>query len=193
MLNISVTAISSKVNAFDRNIPSIYHSQASELFKAAVRHRAFTVVFDIVIVLTVIFIIIDERSMDEVFVVLFVFEALAKIWTLGTVNYFRDGWNRFDFLVAFGAVVASIASVAHKEGPYVELILVLRVFRLVRLMYSYKGFRVIIDTIVNIGPAIYTYGMMVIFVYVAIQQHTPFLLVPLSCFVCHVGRVLALL
>jgi len=165
VLNISVMALSSTINAFHRHIPTIYTSAPSEAFKSAVRHKAFSVFFDFIIILTVIMIVIDERGADPIFVALFAFEAASKIYALGFVNYFRDGWNRFDFFVALGAVVASIAAAAHQDGPYVEFILVLRVFRLVRIMYAYKGFRVILDTIANIGPAIYTYGAMVLLVY----------------------------
>lgn len=61
---------------------------------------------------------------SQIFVLIFVIEAILKLTALGPVQYFRDGWNTFDFLVtAIGVIELGL------EG--IQGLSVLRAFRLV--------------------------------------------------------------
>lgn len=60
----------------------------------------------------------------QFFVVVFVIEAILKLTALGPVQYFRDEWNTFDFIVTTLGVVE--LSVENVQG-----LSVLRAFRLV--------------------------------------------------------------
>lgn len=60
----------------------------------------------------------------QIFVIVFVFEAILKLLALGVVRYFKDEWNTFDFVVTvLGAVELCL------EG--VQGLSVFRSFRLV--------------------------------------------------------------
>ncbi|CAC5394144.1 TPCN3 [Mytilus coruscus] len=76
--------------------------------------------------------------------------------------------HKFDFLVVFSAVIASAIEAAEgasrEEFKTLDLLLVLRVLRLVKIFGSIQRFKVVLQTIINIGPSIFTYGG-VIFVF----------------------------
>lgn len=60
----------------------------------------------------------------QIFVVVFVIEAILKLLALGVVRYFKDEWNTFDFVVTLlGAIELGL------EG--VQGLSVFRSFRLV--------------------------------------------------------------
>lgn len=60
----------------------------------------------------------------QFFVIVFLIEAILKLTALGPVQYFKDEWNTFDFIVtALGVIELSVENV---QG-----LSVLRAFRLV--------------------------------------------------------------
>lgn len=69
---------------------------------------------------------------DHAFLLLFVLEALVKIYVLKPKAYFRDRWNVFDFSI----VVLSLPSLLmyFVPIPNTSVLLILRVFRLIRLI-----------------------------------------------------------
>ena len=76
-------------------------------------------------------------SIDHLFVVLFLLEALVKLKALSPRTYFKDGWNRFDFLI----VIVSLPSLLYYFGlaiPHSSFLKILRLFRLVRLVRFIK-------------------------------------------------------
>lgn len=60
----------------------------------------------------------------QFFVSVFVVEAVLKLTALGPIQYFRDAWNTFDFIVTALGVIEMLL-----EG--IQGISVLRAFRLV--------------------------------------------------------------
>ena len=42
---------------------------------------------------------------NVVFTTMFSFEAFMKIYGFGPLNYFRDGWNKFDFVTVQGSLI----------------------------------------------------------------------------------------
>lgn len=124
---------------------------------------------------------------EAAFLALFTTEILLKIYTIGFVNFFRNAWNMwvpgsldvwgwlslsftpfpypsFDFVVIFAAIVIAIDTTANsRDGDKsLDFVLTLRVLRLVRVLGSIERFQVIINTIMQLGPAISTYGAMIL-------------------------------
>ena len=71
-------------------------------------------------------------TIDTLFVLLFVLEAIVKISHYGLKNYFSDSWNIFDFSV----VVLSLPAFLSLIMPFPDFssVLLLRLLRLVRLI-----------------------------------------------------------
>ena len=72
------------------------------------------------------------ESIDHLFILFFVIEAVVKIFALKPSGYFSLAWNRFDFAI----IVLSIPSVLVNIVPIPDtsLLIILRLFRLVRLI-----------------------------------------------------------
>ncbi|MGB3548115.1 MAG: ion transporter [Saprospiraceae bacterium] len=69
---------------------------------------------------------------DHFFLLLFVVEAIVKLYVYKPKGYFADPWNRFDLVI----VLASLPALAlpYADLPDTGLIIILRLFRLVRLV-----------------------------------------------------------
>eukprot|EP01028_Stygiella_incarcerata_P002857 TRINITY_DN1544_c0_g1_i1.p1 TRINITY_DN1544_c0_g1~~TRINITY_DN1544_c0_g1_i1.p1 ORF type:complete len:1709 (-),score=377.65 TRINITY_DN1544_c0_g1_i1:1118-6244(-) len=80
---------------------------------------------------------------NVVFTSLFAMEATAKITALGPMNYFRDRWNVFDFIV----VVLSILGFFFSVGFGATIFRVFRVFRVFRLVRAAKGIKMLLITL----------------------------------------------
>lgn len=71
---------------------------------------------------------------DCIFTLLFIFEAVVKIKTLGWKDYWADGWNRFDFTIT----VVAIPSLANL---FIEGAIATNVFLAFRVLRVFKAFR----------------------------------------------------
>lgn len=75
-------------------------------------------------------------ALNNVFNAIFVFEAIVKILGSG-VRYFKDYWNIFDFIIAFGSIIGVILQ--HTLGVMgVSAATGLRSFRLLKLLKFFK-------------------------------------------------------
>ncbi|MBU6244093.1 MAG: ion transporter [Actinomycetales bacterium] len=112
---------------------------------------------------------IEERFGDtlamvnEAFYVIFVIELLCRIASYGRQpwNFFRSGWNVFDFIVIGGALVPALRAEA-------EILRLLRLARIVRLMRFLPDARVIIATMANALPSIFSMlvlTVLIMFIY----------------------------
>ena len=72
------------------------------------------------------------RFFDQLFIGIFVVEAIIKMSFLGPRSYFSDRWNQFDFFI----VIASVPSLLMNfiDLPDTSWLLILRLFRLLRLV-----------------------------------------------------------
>jgi two pore calcium channel protein 3 len=71
-------------------------------------------------------------------------------------------------VVVTSGLIAGIADEieqADEKNQFFEVILILRVLRLIKLLGSIKRFRIIIDTVGIIVPSLFTYGMLVLTVF----------------------------
>lgn len=75
--------------------------------------------------------------LDDIFIVFFLAEAIVKISTLKFKHYWKDRWNKFDFIVAIGSLpllFPSLLQLMAKQGIDPFIIIMLRLFRLLRLV-----------------------------------------------------------
>lgn len=86
-----------------------------------------------------------------------------KITSLGFKEYFRNVYNRFDFLV----LAVSLAGIilAHGSPQTGHALLILRPFRLLRLLRVRKSFMNILSSIINLVPRMQRFLMTLVCVY----------------------------
>ncbi|GFQ78929.1 two pore calcium channel protein 1 [Trichonephila clavata] len=170
LLNVTVTEIKDRRSIFDRIFPEFFRSKFSMSLRLLVAHKYFRYFFDLMILLNAFLIAFDISDAEWLFLALFTLEILLKMYTFGVLYFFRRFWNIFDFLVIGGAIIGTsiesfMDSSADDKTRTLDILLVLRVLRLVKIIGGIDRFQVIVTTILNLGPSILTYGGVLIVVY----------------------------
>ena len=82
---------------------------------------------------------------NNIFVVVFLLEAILKLIAYGFYYYFHENWNKFDFLI----VCTSLLSLNEDllEGFNVTALRIIRVARLLRMVKTSKGLRHLLKTL----------------------------------------------
>jgi Ion transport protein len=122
-----------------------------------------------------------ERTLEiinYVFSGIFFIEAFIKITGSGPKIYFRDSWNRFDFLIATGSLVSIIIS---SQGTLtlkgaltlVRSVRLMRILRLLRrggrsLYMIFNTFVITLHSLANIGGLL----MLIIYIYAILGMAT---------------------
>jgi len=98
-------------------------------------------------------------SLNDIFYIIFVIELITRILSYGTRpwNFFRSGWNIFDFIVIGGALVPVLRDQA-------TVIRLLRLARVVRLMRFLPDARILILTVTRATPAVASMSVLTILV-----------------------------
>lgn len=95
------------------------------------------------------------KALDGLILAAFTLEVLAKLYAY-RLNFWRDAWNVFDFLVVAVALVPS-------SGPFS----VLRVLRLLRLVRMVPTLRNIVESLLHAVPGIVSiFGLLILVFYV---------------------------
>uniref|UniRef100_A0A671VLR4 Two pore segment channel 3 n=1 Tax=Sparus aurata TaxID=8175 RepID=A0A671VLR4_SPAAU len=178
LLNIEVITLKSRPHPLQGVCPAFYLSAPSRLLCQLVQHRAFVIVYDLIILVNAVFIGLDEENplisnSEWVFLALYLLEILLKLYVFEPRAFFsrHSFWNWFDTIIVVAALIATIINSAMKSsGDYtsrqiLDIVFILRVLRLIRVVDSIKRFRTIINTLIRIGPAILTFGQLIIVVY----------------------------
>ncbi|KAG7220282.1 hypothetical protein INR49_018338 [Caranx melampygus] len=193
LLNIEVITLKSRPHPLHSLCPAFYLSAPSRLLCRLVQHRAFVIVYDVIILVNAIFIGLDEENpmianSEWVFLALYLLEILLKLYVFEPRAFFsrHNFWNcrappageqcscsasMFDTIIVISALIATIINSAMKSsGDYtsrqiLDIVFILRVLRLIRVVDSIKRFRTIINTLIRIGPAILTFGQLIVVVY----------------------------
>ena len=87
---------------------------------------------------------------SRTFLAIFAVEAAIKMaarWPR-VANYFRDGWNVFDFTVI-------VVSLLPSTGPLATLARLARLFRVLRLVSTLPGLRLIVSTLIRSVPGMF--------------------------------------
>ncbi|XP_005945747.1 two pore segment channel 3 [Haplochromis burtoni] len=178
LLNIEIITIKSRPHPLQSLCPSLYQSAPSKLLCQLVQHRAFVMVYDLIILVNAVFIGLDEENpmianSEWVFLALYILEILLKLYVFEPRVFFskHSFWNWFDTIIVISALVATIVNSVMKSSSHfssrqiLDIVFILRVLRLIRVVDSIKRFRTIINTLIRIGPAILTFGQLIIVVY----------------------------
>lgn len=187
VLNVNLEMSTSHKNVWTKNCPQLYASSGSMMVRKMVESKLFSYFFNLVIFVNVVIIAADNkegsqltRKADAVFLTLFTLEILLKNWTYGVRNYFRSGWNTFDFLIVVSCLFvlmvtaskpAALGNSTHPEEQSeaetvaLEFLMILRVLRLVKVIGLTERFRVVVHTIWNIKTAVSMYGTILVILY----------------------------
>ncbi|KAG7492981.1 hypothetical protein MATL_G00019890 [Megalops atlanticus] len=178
LLNIQVITVKSRTHPLQNWLPGLYSSAASRFICRMVLHKAFVYAYDVIIVVNAVFIGLDEENslisnVEWVFLGLYMLEILLKLYTFEPRAFFakHQFWNWFDTIIVVSALIATIINSAlRSSGGYtsrqiLDIIFILRVLRLIRIVDSIERFRTILNTLIKIGPAILTFGQLIIVVY----------------------------
>uniref|UniRef100_A0A1A8MPA4 Two pore channel 3 n=3 Tax=Nothobranchius TaxID=28779 RepID=A0A1A8MPA4_9TELE len=178
LLNIEVITLKSRPHPLQNLFPTIYLSAPSRLICRLVQHRGFVIAFDLIILVNAVFIGLDEENplisnSEWGFLALYMLEILLKLYAFEPRSFFsrHSFWNWFDTLIVLSALIATIINSALKSSAgytsrqILDIVFVLRVLRLIRVVDSIKRFRIIINTLIRIGPAILTFGQLIVVVY----------------------------
>ncbi|CDP14785.1 unnamed protein product [Coffea canephora] len=157
--------------------PSIYHSPVSERLKNFVRSPTFGYIVAFILVLNLVAVIIETtldiednsaqqawQKVEFVFGWIYVLEMLLKIYAYGFENYWRDGQNRFDFIVTLVIVVGETATFVApnrltflSNGEWIRYLLILRMLRLIRLLMNVPQYRAFVATFLTLIPSLMPY------------------------------------
>lgn len=97
--------------------------------------------------------------LNEVFYGVYLIELILRILSYGTQpwNFFRSGWNVFDFIVIGGALIPALRDQA-------TVLRLLRLARVVRLMRFLPDARVLVLTVTRATPAVASMAVLTILV-----------------------------
>ncbi|TKR73038.1 hypothetical protein L596_020401 [Steinernema carpocapsae] len=89
------------------------------------------------------------RFFNTALTAVFTVESILKILAFGVRNYFRDGWNRFDFITVVGSITDAL--VTEFGGHFVSLgfLRLFRAARLIRLLQQGYTIRILLWTFVQ--------------------------------------------
>lgn len=177
LLNVEVSAVVDRVPLIGHLFPKLYNSLPSRFVCRVVKHKAFQIFFDILTLINAIVIAIATPASDWdeitewIFLSFFVLEITLKLYVQGASRFFKRMWNVFDFFVIGAAFIMAIAEEIKDDDDdsrlALDVLLVLRVLRLVKIIGSIDRFKVIVHTISKIGPSLLTYGgVLLVFYYI---------------------------
>uniref|UniRef100_A0A669BHN4 Two pore segment channel 3 n=1 Tax=Oreochromis niloticus TaxID=8128 RepID=A0A669BHN4_ORENI len=105
LLNIEIITIKSRPHPLQSLCPSLYQSAPSKLLCQLVQHRAFVMVYDLIILVNAVFIGLDEENpmianSEWVFLALYILEILLKLYVFEPRVFFskHSFWNCESFL-----------------------------------------------------------------------------------------------
>lgn len=175
LLNVEVSEVVDRRTLIGHYFPYIYFSGPSQILCRIVKHKLFQVFFDVLTLVNAVVIGIStsdstwDDTAEWVFLSFFMLEILLKLYVLGFRRFFKRMWNVFDFVVIGAAFILGVAeAIADDEQESrlsLDVLLVLRVLRLVKIIGSVGRFKVIVHTITKIVPSLLTYGGVIMVFY----------------------------
>ncbi|XP_045582031.1 two pore channel protein 1 [Procambarus clarkii] len=177
LLNVEVSEVVDRTTLIGHYFPSVYYSKPSRLLCRIVKHKLFQIFFDLLTLLNAVVIGIStpESTWDDaaewIFLSFFMLEIILKLYVLGIRRFFKRMWNVFDFIVIGAAfimgVLDAIIQSEQQSRLSLDVLLVLRVLRLVKIIGSVGRFKVIVHTISKVIPSLLTYGgVILVFFYI---------------------------
>lgn len=96
------------------------------------------------------------RNLDVLFLTIFSIEVILKL-VVDRTNYFKDGWNVFDFIV----VAASLLFI---NSQFVSVLRILRVLRVLKTISSVRSLRRIITSLFMAVPTIGSIALLMLII-----------------------------
>ncbi|KAL3714985.1 hypothetical protein ACJRO7_006830 [Eucalyptus globulus] len=157
--------------------PSIYHSPFSEKLKGFVKSQKFGYTILLALILNLVAVIVETtldiennsaqkvwQEVEFIFGWVYVLEMALKVYSFGFENYWRDGQNRFDFVITWVIVIGeTITFVAPNgldflsNGEWIRYLLLVRLLRLIRLLMHVKRYRAFVATFLTLLPSLMPY------------------------------------
>ncbi|EPS65461.1 hypothetical protein M569_09313, partial [Genlisea aurea] len=154
--------------------PSFYHSPLSEKLKNSVRSSTFEYIVVLSLVLNFIAVVIETtldiennsaqaawQKIEFVFGWIYVVEMALKVYAFGFLNYWRDGQNRFDFIITWVIVIGETTTFVSpswqtllSNGEWIRYLLIARMLRLIRLLLKVKQYRAFVATFLTLIPSL---------------------------------------
>ncbi|KAJ4944473.1 hypothetical protein JOQ06_013016, partial [Pogonophryne albipinna] len=151
LLNIEVITLKSRPHPLQSLCPSLYRSAPSRLLCKLVQHRAFVIVYDLIILVNAVFIGLDEKNplianSEWAFLALYLLEILLKLYVFEPRAFFskHSFWNWFDTIIVISALIATIINSSvtsasiYTSRQILDIVFILRVLRLIRVVDSIK-------------------------------------------------------
>ncbi len=80
---------------------------------------------------------------DQIITVIFTIELIIKWFAYGIKNYFKNGWNRLDFVIVLVSVLGTVLDLLGiADIPVFKSIRALRALRPLRALSRFEGIRV---------------------------------------------------
>ncbi|XP_028761689.1 two pore calcium channel protein 1B [Neltuma alba] len=156
---------------------SFYHAPTSKNLKAFVRSPKFGYLISFILILNLIAVItettldIQNNSAQKVWQVvefvfgwIYVIEMALKVYSYGFENYWRDGQNRFDFIITWVIVIGETITFVTPEGlsffsngEWIRYLLLARMLRLIRLLMHVQQYRAFVATFLTLIPSLMPY------------------------------------
>lgn len=157
--------------------PTFYNSLLSRKLKGFVRSKTFEYVVEFLLILNIVTVIIETtldvqdnsgqkvwQTLEFAFGWLYVLEMALKVYTYGFENYWRDGQNRFDFIITWVIVVGETATFVSPDGliflsngEWIRYLLIARMLRLIRLLMHVRRYRAFVATFLSLIPSLMPY------------------------------------
>ncbi|KAL7534858.1 LOW QUALITY PROTEIN: hypothetical protein ACHAXR_006128 [Thalassiosira sp. AJA248-18] len=191
ILLLNLTKLSEYATFVETNLPSIFRSNFYHQFSSIVKSKRFEYSIEVVLVLNAVIVaaqdypilagldmsrdphyrdgFIDTRweGVETIFTVVYVVEALSKIMVNGWKRYLESHRNVFDLFIT-GLVVLASAYVyypnAYNNHALIEFVVMVRVLRLGRLLFSIPRFRLFGAISVEIIPAATSVFVVLLFI-----------------------------
>lgn len=91
-------------------------------------------------------------------------EMALKIYAYGFENYWRDGQNRFDFVITLVIVIGETVTFASpngltflSNGEWIRYLLIARLLRLIRILMYVRNYRAFVATFLTLIPSLMPY------------------------------------
>ncbi|KAL8145683.1 hypothetical protein AgCh_003724 [Apium graveolens] len=104
------------------------------------------------------------QQLEFVFGWLYFLEMALKVYSYGFENYWKDGQNRFDFIITVVIVVVETATFVSPKGlpflsngEWIRYLLIVRMLRLIRLLTFVRRYRAFVATFLTLIPSLMPY------------------------------------
>ncbi|KAL3873906.1 hypothetical protein ACJMK2_036984 [Sinanodonta woodiana] len=163
LLNVPLKQVEERMIWMERKFPTMYYSSPIEILQNMIKSRYLEYTLNLIIVTHIILIALDIKQADWIFLGIFTLEIALKIFLQGPVAYFEGFVHIFDCLITVLSLAGHIWNEIQmdkkspEENSAITFILMLRIFRIFKLLLHFKSFDLIFKTASNVFVSIVTY------------------------------------